>query len=144
MYWIFTLIFLMPILYFVVAGRDAACDIKEVFDMRIVRRATRRKQISILGMLVITIIAALFFAYVRDWNVPVSRWPLLLLMITFAAGMAKLAQIAFQDATAKGVRRQYRQLYDRQAESAQADFSESDTMAPNAHVQGAENETGAD
>ncbi len=112
--------------------------------MRILRRGTRRKQLSIAGMMVITIIAALFFAYVRDWNVPMSRWPLLLLVMAFAASMAKLAQIAIQDATSKGVRRQYRRLYDQQAESAQANSLESDTMAPNAHVQGAEDETAAD
>lgn len=144
MYWLFTLILLMPILYVVLSGRDAACDFKEVFDMRIVRRGTRRKQISILGMMVITIIAALFFTYVRDWNVPVSRWPLLFLVIAFVASMAKLAQIAIQDTTSKGVRRQYRQRYVQPADSAKKDSLESDTKAFNAHVQGAENETAAD
>lgn len=144
MYWLFTLFFLMPILYVALSGRDAVGDIKEVFDMRIVRRSTRRKQISILGMMFITVMAALFFAYVRDWNVPVTRWPLLFLVIAFVASMARLAQIAIQDATSKGVRRQHREFYDQPTDSVAADSPEFDTMAPNAQVQGAENETAAD
>lgn len=107
-------------------------------------RGTRRKQISILGMMVLTVIAALFFVYVRDWNVPLSQWPLLFLVITFMASMAKLAHIAIQDTTSKGVRRQYRPLYDQQSPSATADSPESDTMVPDDHVQGAEDETSID
>jgi hypothetical protein len=126
------------------SGRDAAGDIKEVFDMRIIRRSTRRKQVSILGMMFITVMAALFFAYVRDWNVPVTRWPLLFMVIAFVASMAKLVQIAIQDARSKGVRRQYREVYDQPTDSANADSPEFDTMAPDAHEQGAENETAAD
>ena len=106
MHWLLTLIFLTPmILYVLLSRRDAVSDLREVFDMRIVRRSMRRKQISVLGMMIITIMAALFFRYVRDWNVPVARWPILLLLIAFATSMVKLAQIAIQDATSKGVRR---------------------------------------
>ena len=108
------------------------------------RRDTQGKQISILGMMILTIIAALFFLYVSNWNVPVARWPLLFLVLAFTASMAKLAHIAIQDTTAKGVRRQYRPLYDRQEESVQADSGESDTMVDNDHVQGADDETAVD
>ncbi len=145
MHWLLTLIFLTPmILYVLLSGRDAVSDLQEVFDMRIVRRGMRRIQISVLGMMFITIMAALFFRYVRDWNIPVARWPMLLLLIAFAASMAKLAQIAIQDATSKGVRRRYREFYDHQAESANSDSRESGTMAPEAKVQGAENEIAVD
>ena len=101
-------------------------------------------------MLVLTIIAALFFLYVRHWNVPLSQWPLLFLVIALMASMAKLAQIAIQDTTAKGVRRQYRALDDpaadnaTRAKSAQAESSQSDTMVPDDHDPGAEDETAAD
>ena len=145
MHWLFTLIFLTPILlYVLLSGRDAVSDLLEVFDMRIVRRSMRRKQISILGMMIVTIMAALFFRYVRDWDVPVARWPILLLLLAFATSMAKLAQIAIEDATSKGVRRRYREFYDQQAESANSGSGESGTMAPKAKVQGAENETAVD
>ena len=112
--------------------------------MRMFRRGPRRKQVSILGMMVLTVIAALFFVYVRNWNVPVSQWPLLFLVIAFMASMAKLAHIAIQDTTSKGVRRQYRPFHDQQSLSAQADSPQSDTMVPEDHVQGAEDETRVD
>ena len=145
MHWLFTLIWLTPILlYVLLSGPDAVSDIREVFDMRLVRRSMRCKQISVLGMMFITILAALFFRYVRDWNVPVARWPILLLLIAFATSMTKLAQIAIQDATSKGVRRRYREFYDQQADLANSDSRESGTMAADAKVQGAEHETAVD
>ena len=86
-----------------------------------IRRDSQGKQISILGMMILTVIAALFFLYVSNWNLPVEQWPLMFLVLAFTASMAKLAHIAIQDTSAKGVRRQYRPLYDPQQESVQAD-----------------------
>lgn len=114
------------------------------------RHGRQRKQISIPTMLVLTVVAALVFLYVRHWNVPLSQWPLLFLVMTLMASMAKLAQIAIQDTTAKGVRRQYRALDDPSADdatlarSAEAESTQSDTMVADDHDPGAEDETAAD
>ena len=102
--------------YLLVNLRDVMVDAKFIFDRRLVRRYLMK--FSLRTLLVSMTVAAVFYAIVVGLRVPPRDWFQLVLIMGVVIGATFLLRWAVQDILAKGVRRQYRETYEANDDTA--------------------------